>query len=87
MRGGTGFNHARNCMLCVVIIIIIIIIIICNLIIITEKADDKTGSTHVTLWHVRAMFVPPVVQTTLYHFSGRRHFYSTFMSPATIKRT
>ena len=86
MRDGTGFNHARNYILCVVVVVVIVIII-CNLLIITEKADDKTGSTHVTLWLVRAMLVPPVVQTTLYHFSGRGRFYGTSLSPATIKRT
>jgi hypothetical protein len=73
-------------MLCVVVVIIVIIII-CNLIIITEKADDKTGSAHVTLWRVRAMLLPPAVQTILYHFSGRGRFYVTFISPATIKPT
>ena len=82
MKDGTGFNHAHNYMLCV-----IIIIIICNVIIITEKAEDKTGSAHATLWRVRVVLVPPVIQTTLYHFSGRRRFYGTFMSPTTIKRT
>ena len=87
MKDGTGFNHAHNYMLCVIIIISIIIIIICNVIIIIEKADDKTGSAHVTLWRVRVVLVPPVIQTTLYHFSGRRRFYGTFMSPTTIKRT
>jgi hypothetical protein len=82
MKDGTGFNHAHNHMLCVVIIIIII-----NLIIITEKVDDKTDSAHVTLWRVRALLVPLVIQTTLYHFSGRGRSYGTFMSPATIKHT
>ena len=75
---GTGFNHAYNYMLCVVVIIVIIIII-CNIIIIAEKADDKTSSAHVTLWRVRAMLLPPVIQTNLYHFSGRGRLYGTFM--------
>ena len=59
MKEGTGFNHKHNYMLCVVVIIIIII---CNLIIITEKVGDKTGSAHVTFCLVRAMLVPPVIQ-------------------------
>jgi len=45
-----------------VVVIIVSIIIICNLIIFKEKADDKTGSAHVTLWRVRTMFVPPVIK-------------------------
>jgi len=79
MRDGTGFYHARNYILCVVVVIFL------NLIIITEKADDKTDSTHVTLRRVRVMLVPPVIQKTLYHCSARGRFYGTFMSPATIK--